>query len=120
METILNTDELLKLITDTADEFKAMDILVLEVTEVCDFADYFVIMSATSTTQASSISEALHFRAKRSGRTTISEEGTSAGEWSLLDFGDIVVHVFLPQKRAYYNLEELWSEAKIISRSNEE
>ena len=114
----MNTEELLKLITDTADEFKAIDILVLGVTNVCDFADYFVIMSATSTTQASSIAEELHFRAKKAERTTLSEEGLSAGEWSLLDFGDIVVHVFLPQKREYYNLEELWSEAEVISRTN--
>ena len=86
----METLELLKMIVETADEYKAMDLEILDVREVCSFADYFVIMC---------------------GNPPISLEGLPAAEWCLLDYGDIVVHIFLPAKREYYQLEELWSEA---------
>jgi ribosome-associated protein len=107
----MDTEKLLKLILDIAEEFKAEDIKVLQVTDHCDFADYFVFMCGRSTTQVKSIAEELHFRSKHAGNPPHGEEGMDGGEWCLLDYGSIVVHVFLPQKRAYYNLEELCQEA---------
>lgn len=111
----METQELLKLIVDTAEEFKAVDIKILHVTDVCEFADYFVIMSGTSTTQVKSVTEELHYRCKHAKRPAISEEGLATAEWCLLDFSDIVVHVFLPEKRSYYDLEGLWVDAKEVA-----
>lgn len=110
----LSTEELLKLIIDTSEEFKAVDLKVLQVDHICDFADYFVIMSGTSTTQVQSLAEELHYRSKHADRHSIGEEGMASAEWCLLDFGDIVVHVFLPAKREHYDLENLWADALVI------
>ena len=111
----MTTEELLKLITDTADKFQAIDLKVLHVTETCGFADYFVIMSGRSTTHTTAIAEEIALRSKHADRQANSIEGLQAAEWCLLDFGDIVVHVFLPEKREYYDLEGLWGDAKIES-----
>ena len=110
----MDTPELLRLVIDTAEEFKALDITVLKVSDVCDFADYFAIMSGASVTQVQSMAEEIGLRAKRAGRQANDVEGMVTGEWCLLDFGDLVVHVFHPQKRAYYNLEGLWDTAEVI------
>ena len=107
----METLELLKMIVETADEYKAMDLEILDVREVCSFADYFVIMCGNSTTQTSTIAEKMQLKTKHAGNPPISLEGLPAAEWCLLDYGDIVVHIFLPAKREYYQLEELWSEA---------
>lgn len=116
----MNTDTLLKLVIDTSEEFKALDLKVLKVDNLCDFADYFVIMSGGSTTQVKAICEELYARCKQGGRQALSMDGLAAAEWCLLDFGDIVVHIFLPEKRTYYALEELWSEAEITYTGGEQ
>ncbi len=115
----MKTDELLKLIIDTSEEFKAYDLRALKVDGICDFADYFVIMTGNSTTQVKAICEEMYTRAKHAGNQALSMDGLSLAEWCLLDFGDIVVHIFLPEKRAYYALEELWAEAEVAYEGGE-
>jgi len=110
----METDALLQKVIEVSEAFKAQDIRVLDVSGVCDFADYFVIMSGTSTTHVQSISDELFFKTKHAGRPAASMEGKETGEWVLIDFGEIVAHVFHPQKRALYDLEELWSEGKVV------
>ena len=111
----MQSQDLLDIITKTADEFKAEDIKVLKVGDICDFADYFVIMSGTSITHVQSISEEIYYKTKHVGSPPNNQEGKTQAEWTLLDFGDIVVHVFLPMKRELYDLEGLWSEAEVIA-----
>lgn len=115
----MKTDDLLKLIIDTSEEFKAVELRALKVDGICDFADYFVIMSGNSTTQVKAITEELYTRTKHVDHQALSMDGLSLAEWCLLDYGDIVVHVFLPEKRTYYNLEELWSEAEVAYEGGE-
>ena len=110
----MDTDALLQKLIEVSEEFKAQDLRVLEVEKVCDFADYFLIMSGTSNTHVQSISDALYLQTKHAGRHAISMEGKETGEWVLLDFGEIVVHIFLPQKRAHYDLEELWTRVEAV------
>lgn len=110
----MNTDELIKKIIELADEFNATDLKVLQVTGLCSFTDYFILLTGQSTIQIQSFSEALLNRAKKSGRKPQAAEGMQVGDWVLLDFGDAVVHVFTPEKRDYYALESLWSEAPVI------
>lgn len=106
----MKTKELVDFIVGIAEDFKAVDIAILEVTEKCSFTDYLVIMSGTSTTQTRAIADELVYKTKHAGHQALSIEGLVQGEWCLLDFGDVVVHIFLPDKRAYFALEELWQD----------
>ncbi|MDJ0838546.1 MAG: ribosome silencing factor [Acidobacteriota bacterium] len=104
----MDTPDLMNMITSIAEEFKAIDLTVLDVRGRCDFADFFVVMSGASTTHVQSISEELYYKCKHAGEPAHSSEGMAGGEWCLLDFGNIVVHVFHPEKRRFYDLESLW------------
>lgn len=106
----MKTEELVQFITGIAEDFKAVDIEVLHVSGRCSFTDYLVIMSGTSTTQTRAIADEMIYKTKHAGHQAISIEGLVQGEWCLLDFGDVVVHIFLPDKRAHFALEELWRE----------
>ena len=116
----METQQLLQLIIDTAEDFKAINLVVLKVSGICDFADYFVIMSGTSGRRVQSITEEMSYRCKHAGRQALDVEGLTGGEWCLLDFGDIVVHIFQPKKRVYYDLENLWQEAEIVHGKKDE
>jgi len=98
-------------IADLAADGKAADIVVLDLREHCSFTDYFVICSGSSKTQVRSICERIEVGMKQQGHPAPRREGTDNGQWALLDFVDIVVHVFQPESRALYDLEKLWFEA---------
>lgn len=115
----MDNDQLLHQILSVIDEFQGQDRVVLRVDKVCDFADHFVIVSGTSTKHVQSITEELALRCKHSGAQAFSIEGLEAGEWCLLDFGAVVVHIFVPEKRAHYNLEQLWAGAQRVSLERE-
>ena len=113
----LEASELGKRIVDIVAEKQANDILMLDLRRVSLLADYFVICSGTSERQIT----ALHDEIVRNLRKTdhlrpIREEGKSASGWVLLDYGDVVVHIFAPAERDYYRLEELWSHASPVLR----
>ena len=111
----METNALLAKILDTAAEFKADDVKVLEISGLCDFTDYFVIMTGTSSVHIQSLAEELIYRCKHAGHRPDDVEGLTQGEWVLLDFGDIVVHVFNREKRNFYDLEGLWAEAPRVA-----
>jgi len=95
-----------------ADEKKAIDVLVLDVSETLTITDAFVIASATNTRLVATIAEAIEARVKlEGGPGPISVEGLSEGSGVLMDFGGFVVHVFLDETRRYYDLERLWLDA---------
>jgi ribosome silencing factor RsfS/YbeB/iojap len=93
---------------------KAKDICMLDVRKICDFADYMVIVSATSGRHAQSIANKVEEHLSREGRKPLGVEGTRVAEWILVDFGDIVVHVMQSKVRDFYNLEKLWSDGKKV------
>lgn len=101
-----------RLVDDLADK-QAEAIVLLDIRRVTEFADYFVIASATSARQFGALAEAM--RAAPSP-TRPRREGTAESGWQLFDFGDIVVHLFTPRQREYYNLESLWAAAEQILR----
>lgn len=88
------------------DDMKADKLVVIPLAGQASFADYLVIASGTSTRHVSSMGRALD---EKLGKAILSMEGLSDGEWVCADLGDIVVHLFVPEKRAVYNLEKLWS-----------
>jgi ribosome-associated protein len=97
----------------TADK-KATDVLLLDVHELTPIADYFVICSASNPRQIQAIADALEEELARQSVKILSREGVADSGWVLLDFGDIIVHIFGQTERAYYHLERLWSEAKTV------
>jgi ribosome-associated protein len=109
--------ELTHLLVDALQDKKGIDILVLDITTQAVFADYFVICSGESEPQLRALTQAAQGEAKKvGGRMPKGVEGTPADGWILVDFGDVVVHLFSPEKREYYDLETLWHKGHVIVR----
>ncbi len=92
-------------------EKKAGSPVIINVREVSAFADYFVICSGTSDRQVRAIASSLRENLKKTDLFPLGVEGETEGKWALLDYDDIIVHVFLDSVRAFYDLERLWSES---------
>jgi ribosome-associated protein len=90
--------------------------VLLDARGSCSFADYFVICSGESERQISAIYDEIWHRLKKEGILPHHYEGTVDSGWLLLDFGDIIVHIFSPFEREYYKLDELWSQAVPVLR----
>ncbi len=97
-----------------AESKKATDIRVLDLTGITSFADYFVICTGGNARQVQAIAEEVGVRMKQEGEVPLSVEGYNQAEWVLADYGDILVHIFSPQSRSYYDLERLWRNAKPV------
>lgn len=100
-----------------ADDKKALQIVVLDVAETIGVVDYFVIASGGSDRQVRTIIDAVEERLRGgdSSRTPLGREGIEGCRWALLDYGDIVVHVFLDEVRRFYDLERLWADAPRVA-----
>ncbi len=94
----------------------ATDILLLDTRGVCSFADYFVICTGDSARQVPAILDEVEHVLKREGILPHHSEGTSESGWLLLDFGDVIVHIFAAAEREYYQLDSLWSKAVPVLR----
>ncbi len=101
---------------EAAADKQAIDIVLLDTRDACSFADYFVICSGDSERQLSTIYDEVGHRLKKAGILPDHREGTIESGWLLLDFGDVIVHIFAPFEREYYQLDELWGEAKPVLR----
>ena len=101
---------------EAASEKQASDIVLLDTRKVCSFADYFVICSGESTRQIKTIYEEVEHALKKEGVLPHHHEGTLDSGWLLIDFGDVIVHIFASFEREYYQLDELWSEATPLVR----
>jgi ribosome-associated protein len=114
--------EAAQLCAEAADGKKAFDILILDLRGLTYITDYFVICSGNSTTQVSAISEWIGYNLAKSGEHPSHVEGEAESRWVLMDYGDVVVHIFDEQTRIYYGLEKLWNDAPripVIVRSHE-
>lgn len=89
---------------------KAQDVVVIELSGKSDMADYLVVASGTSSRQVGAMAEHLRANLKACGRTTVGVEGLSQCDWVLVDGGDVVVHLFRPEVREFYNIEKMWGE----------
>ncbi len=107
-------------IAQAADDRKASDIVILKVTEVSYLTDYFVIVTGFSRTQVKAIAEAIEEKVYQVHQQVPRQtEGKSDGNWILQDFGDVIVHIFLPEEREFYNLEAFWGHAERLEFSSE-
>ncbi|MBO5454839.1 MAG: ribosome silencing factor [Clostridia bacterium] len=93
------------------DSKKARDITVLKIEDLTVISDYFVIATASSSTQLRALSDEVDFVLGEAGIAPLHKEGDAQSPWILLDYGDIVVHLFLEDSRMFYSLERLWSDA---------
>ena len=89
---------------------------MLDMRDVCSFSDYFVISSGDTDRQIKAIGEEIEKLLKEEGLTPLHREGTADSGWILLDFGSVIVHIFSPDRREFYQLEELWNQATPVIR----
>jgi len=108
--------DLARRIVELAEDKKAADIVLLDLTGLTTMADYFVIASGGSERQLDAIAEGVVSGMRDEKVHAFGREGTAASHWVLVDFGSVIVHVFTPPERDYYQLERHWSEAKTILR----
>lgn len=98
-------------------EKKGSDILLLDISDHAIFADYFVICTGETEPQLRALSQSALASAKENaGTNPRGTEGAPADGWVLLDFGDVVAHLFLPRQRSYYDLESLWHKGRVVIR----
>jgi ribosome-associated protein len=109
-----NTEALVVKIAQAMEDKKAMKVVSLNLNGISLLADYFVICHGTSDTQVKAIAQAVKKTADEQGITLRGLEGMDTARWVLVDLGDVVVHIFHRDDREYYNLERLWSDAKVV------
>ena len=108
--------EVAHLAVEAAEDKKAADIVLLDVTGLTSIADYFVICSGGSERQLAAIAEAISEKVQAVGVRALAKEGSALSHWVLVDLGSVIVHVFAPPERDFYQLERLWAEAKTVVR----
>ena len=99
-----------KLALGALEDLKATQVELLDVSKIASFTDYMIFASGSSRRHVSAIAESVVEAAKAAGHPPVGVEGEDVGEWVLVDLGDVVVHVMLPDIRDYYELEKLWGE----------
>ncbi|MBK8792604.1 MAG: ribosome silencing factor [Holophaga sp.] len=108
----MTLDPRLAIVVEAARSKKAFRIRLLDVQGIATFTDTFAFMSGGSDRQNRAIAEAVEDELRRTGERALSSEGDQKGNWILLDYGDLIVHVMDEDTRRYYNLEELWSQGR--------
>jgi ribosome-associated protein len=103
-------DELQELVIEAMEDLKAIDIKHINVEGVAGFTDRMVFASGTSTRHVKSIANSVQDAAKKAGITALGMEGEDVGDWILIDLGDVVVHIMIPDTREFYDIERLWKE----------
>ncbi len=117
MENFNDSKALAIEIAKILDKKKAHDVRVLKVESLTVLTDYFVIASGTSTTQVAALADEVEYELSQKGLEPYSTEGYDSKNWVLLDYSNVIVHVFVPNTRTYYDLEHLWADGEPIDIS---
>ncbi|MDI3281286.1 MAG: ribosome silencing factor [Bacillota bacterium] len=107
----MDAQQIARLAAAAAEEKKAIDVLILDVSQLTVITDYFVIASGTTATQVQAVAEAVEEKLKAEGIRPLRRDGTPGGQWLVLDYGGVMVHILQEEQRDYYDLEGLWYEA---------
>lgn len=107
---MLEQKALVDKIVEILEDKKAREVNIIDIKNISVLADYFVICSGTSTTHIKALSDELEVKLKELGIVYHHKEGYNSARWVLLDYGDIVVHIFHEEDRGFYNLERMWSD----------
>ena len=105
----MHLEALRTLVVDALEELKAQNLTVLDVRSIANFTDLMIVASGTSNRHVKSLADKVVEKCRLAGQRPLGVEGEHEAEWVLVDLGDIVVHVMLPQTRDFYNLEKLWT-----------
>ena len=111
---MMTPKELAVLAAKALDEKKGREIAAIEITDITTLADYFVIASGTSSTHVKSLAEEVEFQFKEKGVAPIRTEGFNTQNWFILDYANVIVHVFSPDARDYYDLDHLWADGEDV------
>ncbi|MFP4977382.1 ribosome silencing factor [Paenibacillus sp. CN-4] len=111
----LNSEQLLQRVLNAVEDKKAMNVVALDLRGVSLISDYFVICHGNSDTQVQAIATEVRKVTQEAGQTIRGIEGMDSARWVLMDLGDVVVHIFHRDEREYYNIERLWSDAKVVN-----
>lgn len=106
--------EMVKIAAEALSEKKGEDIKIIDIENVSVIADYFVLASASNTNQAQALVDNVEEKLFKAGYECRQKEGNSSSTWVLLDFGDMIVHVFSKEDRLFYDLERIWRDGKTI------
>lgn len=117
MENQNETRDLAIRIAKILDSKKAQDVRVLKVRDLTVLTDYFVIASGSSTTQVAALADEVEFQLAQQGIKPYNSEGYDSKNWVLLDYSSVIVHVFVPNTRTYYDLEHLWADGEPVDIS---
>ncbi|MDK2896177.1 MAG: ribosome-associated protein [Candidatus Atribacteria bacterium] len=111
--------EKILLIKDALEDKKALDLAILDLRGISPFSDFWLICSGESTIQTKTLAEAVRKKMKSSSLLPFHAEGESEGEWILLDYGDLIVHIFRKKERDFYQLEKIWRQARLVYSESE-
>ncbi len=112
----METKELAKIIYDALDDKKASDIQVIDIRDISVIADYFIVASASNQSQLNALQDAVDEKMYKNGHHALSVEGNRDSTWILMDYEDIIVHLFSAEDRLFYNLERIWKDGTFLSR----
>ncbi len=116
--TKLTQNETIEVAVKALDSKRAENIRVIGIRDLTVIADYFIIANGTSTTQTKALADEVEYQLKELGKAPERTEGYQGANWIVLDYGDIVVHVFYKETRQFYNLERLWSDGESVDISH--
>jgi ribosome-associated protein len=111
-----NSKKMVKLAYEALDEKKGEDIQIIEIKEISVIADYFIIANGTNAPQVDALVSSVNEKLGRNGFDPKRIEGIRSANWVLMDYGDIVVHVFSKEDRLFYNLERIWRDGKQVKK----
>jgi len=106
--------EKIKKLKEAIERKKAFDITILDLRGLFPFSDYWVLCSGSSLIQTKAVAEEILERMKEEGVRPLHMEGDDTGEWILIDYGEVIVHVFRQEEREFYKLEKLWQRARVV------
>ena len=108
--------ELAKMIYKALDEKKAIDLKIIDIHEVSVMADYFIITSGSNPNQVRALVDNVDEKLSRAGYQVKCVEGTMNSSWVLMDYGDVIVHIFDEENRLFYDLERIWRDGRVITQ----
>lgn len=108
--------DLARSIVSTLEDKKGEDILLIDIQNIASFADYFILCSGTSDRMLESLADAILETSKKQFAINAGSEGKPVDGWLVIDLGDVVVHLFSPEQRDYYDLEKLWDRGRVLLR----
>ena len=111
---ILNTLDVARTAVEALEDKKGENIILLDIQGIASFADYFVICSGTSNRMLDALADGVLEKVKATHKVRGRKEGGGESGWEVIDLGDVIVHLFSPDQRDYYDLEELWGNGKVL------